>query len=204
MAGAAAWVVADLRLAAGASRLFPWAEVPPRPVGLVLGCSPTLRDGRENLFFRHRIECAAALFHSGKVRVLLLSGDHSRPEYDEPGAMRQALHDLGVPPEGMVLDYAGFSTFDSMVRARDVFGLDSLIVVSQRSHALRALYLADALGIDAVGAEAKDVGRQAGIRTKTREALARVRTLLDVHFWGRQPKFLGPRVHVFGTEQERS
>jgi SanA protein len=170
--------------------------VPKHNVALVLGCSPRLFDGSENLYFRNRIRCAADLYRNGKVNRFLVSGDNSRKNYDEPTAMRDALVASGVPVERIVLDYAGFSTLDSIVRAKEVFGQTQLVVVSQRDHAMRAVYIAKAKGIQALGVPAEDVGFGMGFRTDCREALARVRTILDVWVWGRTPKFLGPRIEI--------
>jgi SanA protein len=136
------------------------------------------------------------LYRQGKVGHLLVSGDNSRKDYDEPTAMRDALVALGVPGDRVVLDYAGFSTLDSVVRARDVFGQNQLLIVSQKDHVMRAIYIARAKGMDAIGVSAEDVGFGVGLRTDCREALARVRTVLDVWVWGRTPKFLGPRVEI--------
>jgi vancomycin permeability regulator SanA len=179
-----------------ADRVYSVQECPARPVALVLGCAPALADGRENLFFRHRIACAAEIFQAGKAEFLLVSGDNSRKDYDEPTAMKDALVALGVPEARVYLDYAGFSTLDSVVRARKVFGQERMLIVSQRDHAMRALYIAQSHGIDALGVAARDVGFRSGVKTRTREALARVRTVLDVHLLARRPRFLGPKIEI--------
>ena len=119
-------------------------------------------------------------------------------------AQRHALGDLevdvlGVPEDRIVLDYAGFSTLDSVVRAKKVFGLSDFCVITQRDHALRAIYIAKANGIDAVGFPARDVSALNGLRTRVRESLARVRTLLDIHLLGRKPHFLGPSIDIGST-----
>jgi SanA protein len=170
--------------------------LPHKRVGLVLGCSPVLRSGAPNWYFENRMAAAAAVFQAGKVDYLLVSGDNHIATYDEPTAMKQALVRLGVPEDRIVLDYAGFSTLDSVVRAKKVFGLSDCCVITQRDHALRAIYIARANGINAVGYPAKDVTKLAGLRTRMRESLARVRTLLDVHILGREPHFLGPAIVI--------
>jgi SanA protein len=172
------------------------AALPHKRVGLVLGCSPVLRSGSTNLFFEHRIVAAAALFRAGKIDYLLLSGDNHVFTYDEPTAMKRALVGLGVPEDRIVLDYAGFSTLDSVVRAKKVFGLSDFCVITQREHALRAIYIARANGIEVVAFPAQDVPTLSGLRTAMRESLARVRTLLDVHVVGRKPHFLGPKIEI--------
>jgi SanA protein len=171
-------------------------SLPHKRVGLVLGCSPVLGSGAPNAYFENRIAAAAALFRAKKVDYLLVSGDNHASTYDEPTAMKSALLRLGVPEDRIVLDYAGFSTLDSVVRAKNVFGLSELCIISQRDHALRAVYIARANGIDVVAFPAKDVPGRGGLRTRLRESLARVRTLLDVHLMGRKPHFLGPNVQI--------
>ncbi len=170
--------------------------LPHRQVGLVLGCSPRLRSGLPNEYFENRMEAAATLFRAGKVDHLLVSGDNHVVTYDEPTAMKDALVGLGVPADRIVLDYAGFSTLDSVVRAKRVFGLSSFCVVSQKDHAMRAIYIAQSNGIDAVAFAARDVSTLSGLRTRMRESLARVRALLDVHILRRSPRFLGPRIPI--------
>lgn len=172
------------------------ADVPQRRVALVLGCVPVLADGRANLFFQHRIQAAADLFKAGRVDYLLVSGDNHRAGYDEPTAMRDALVGRGVPVDRIAIDYAGFSTLDSVVRAKQVFGQSELCIVSQRDHAMRAVFIARAHGMSAVGYAARDVGFRFGFRTHMRESLARVRAVLDVKLLGREPRFYGPPVKI--------
>ena len=171
-------------------------EVPAGRVGLVLGTAPTLRDGRPNLFFTRRVDAAAELYAAGRVTGLLISGDHGRAAYNEPQAFVDALMARGVPREHLTCDYAGFRTLDSIVRARKVFGLQRLVVVSQRFHVERALYLAAAHGIDAIGFTAGDVAGTSGVRVRLRETAARAAAWLDVSVLNRGPRFLGPPVAV--------
>jgi SanA protein len=167
--------------------------LPTTKVGLVLGCSEQVAGGRKNLYFERRIAAAAELFHAGKVRYLLVSGDNSRADYDEPSDMRRALIAAGVPASRIVSDYAGFRTLDSVVRAKQVFGLNELIVVSQRFHNERAVYLARAHGIRAFGYDARDVSGSAAFRTRLREIVSRVVAVLDVEVLHSTPHFSGPR-----------
>lgn len=178
-------------------------SVPHMRVALVLGCSPFLRGGWRNPFFDNRMAAAALLFRAGKADFLLLSGDNHTTHYDEPSAMKEALVQLGVPEEKLVLDYAGFSTSDSVIRAQQIFGLNDICVVSQPDHAMRAIYIARHKGINAVGFAAQDIAFRYGWRTRGRESLARVRTLLDVHVWNRKPHFLGPGIEI-ENESSRS
>jgi len=173
-------------------------EVPRRDAAVVLGCARYLANGRENLYFRHRIAAAARLYEAGKVDYLVVSGDNSRKDYDEPSAMREALVEAGVPEERIYRDYAGFRTLDSVVRAREIFGLESLVFVSQRFHNERAIYLARHRGIDAVAFEAWEPPLRYALRTRLREVGARSAAVLDVRLLNRQPKFLGERVVLGG------
>ena len=170
-------------------------DVPAKPVALVLGTSKHV-NGRINLFYRYRVEAAAELFAAQKVQAILVSGDNSRKDYNEPQAFRQDLIRLGVPDKFITLDYAGFRTLDSIVRARKVFGVDSIVIVSQPFHCERALYLADRQGLDAVAFAARDVGGRSGLKIRAREALARAKAFLDLNLLGTEPKFLGDPVPV--------
>jgi len=171
-------------------------ELPHQHVALVLGCAPVLGHGWANPYFVNRMEAAAAVFKAGKADYLLVSGDNHTVEYDEPTAMKEALVRLGVPEERIALDYAGFSTSDSVLRAHLVFGLTDFSIISQRDHALRAIYIAQHHHLGAVGFAAKDIPARYGWRVSLREALARVRTVLDVNVWGRVPRFTGPQVPI--------
>lgn len=187
------WLVA--RSASG--RLHDTADaVPDQRVGLVLGCAKLLRDGRQNLFFKTRIDAAAELFKSGKTRTLIVSGDNHREGYDEPTDLKEALVAAGVPEDRIVCDYAGFRTLDSVVRAQKVFHADRITIVSQRFHNERAVFLARAEGLDAIGFNAPDVRFESAIKTYIREAFARVKAVLDVHVLRTKPKFFGDPVKL--------
>ncbi|MEY6431068.1 ElyC/SanA/YdcF family protein [Thioalkalicoccus limnaeus] len=165
------------------------ARVPPAPVALVLGTS-SRRPGGPNLFYSPRIEAAAELYHAGRVRAILVSGDNATPHYNEPQTMRRDLIAHGVPDEYITLDYAGFRTLDSMIRAKAVFGQDHLIIVSQRFHAERALFLAHHAGIRATAYAAADPSQNWYSRVRRRETLARAAAVLDL-LRARGPRFLG-------------
>lgn len=169
---------------------------PDAPVAVVLGTSPRMPDGRANLFFLPRMEAAAALFKAGKVKALIVSGDNGTRGYDEPTEMKRMLVQMAVPEARVVCDYAGFRTLDSVVRAKEVFGQQRVIFVSQRFHNARAIYLAKAFGIEAIGLNAADVPVTLSVKTFLREKLACVKAMLDVNVLGTQPKFLGEKVAV--------
>ena len=134
-------------------RIFSAAAVPPRRVAIVFGAG-LWRDGTPTPVLRDRVQTAANLYFDGKVEKLLMSGDNTTVEYNEPEAMRQYALGLGVPDEDIVLDYAGRRTYDTCYRARDIFRVDSVILVTQDFHLPRALYLCNMLGVDAVGVPA--------------------------------------------------
>jgi len=124
-------------------------DVPPRPVAIVLGAG-LWPDGSPTPILADRVATAADLYHAGVVQKLLCSGDNRFVNYNEPQRMLEYAGRLGVPEDGIVLDYAGRRTYDSCYRARAIFGVEQAVVVTQRFHAARALYLCDALGVEAV------------------------------------------------------
>ncbi len=181
--------------AASQNRLYSTPhDIPQKKAALVLGCARTVANGRTNLYFHYRIAAAAALFHAGKCEYLIVSGDNSRKSYDEPTDMQNALMELGVPESRIYRDFAGFRTLDSIVRAREIFGQPDLIIVSQPFHNKRAIFLAKANGIEAIGLNCKEVNSMARFKTKVRESLARVKMVLDVYLLRTASKFLGPQV----------
>lgn len=125
-------------------------EIPHREVGLLLGTNPKGRRGGINMFYNHRIDAAVSLYEAGKVDRFIISGAKTGPDYDEPQAMREALVARGVPDSILVLDGEGFHTIESIVRAKEVFGVDSLTIVSQEFHNRRSLYMAKRNGLDAI------------------------------------------------------
>jgi SanA protein len=177
---------------ANRERIFSDASlVPVCDVALILGTSAFVQRGRANLHFESRMDAAAGLYRAGKVRHLLVSGDNRRKNYNEPRQMRAALIKRGIPETAITLDYAGFRTLDSVVRARQVFGLERCIIVTQRYHNSRALEIARASHLDAWGYCAPDVAFAHSFITECREVLARTLTVLDLYVWHRQPYFLG-------------
>jgi SanA protein len=132
-----------------------------------------------------------------------VSGDNRKRDYNEPAVMRVALTSQGVPRERIVEDYAGLRTFDSVVRAKEIFGTTELVFISQRFQNERAIYIAKANGIDAIGFNAQDVPVSGGYKTKLREVAARVLMWLDVNALGTRPKVLGDRVALPGEAVHR-
>lgn len=168
-------------------------EVPKRKVGVVLGTSKYLIGGGINHFYKYRMETAYTALIEGKVDYLILSGDNSQKEYNEPARMKKTLLKMGVPSEKMVLDYAGFRTLDSVVRADKVFGQESFLVISQKFQNERAVYIGRKRGIDVVALNARDPKKKS---VYLREVFAKAKAFLDVNFLDTQPKFLGEKIEI--------
>lgn len=169
-------------------------DIPYRKVGLLLGTAKyTKRPGFNNPYYVNRIRAATELMKAGKIKYLIISGDNGRPEYNEPEMMREDLIKAGIDSTRLYPDYAGFRTFDSVVRLKEVFGQDSVTVISQSFHNERALYLASKEGIVANGFNAKD--RPGGEGFYLREKLARVKVFVD-YLIATKPKFLGEKIKL--------
>jgi vancomycin permeability regulator SanA len=176
--------------ATAAPRVRDLADVPPTDVAVVFGAG--LWDGQPSPYLAHRLDAAAELYRAGRVRVVLVTGDNSRTDYDEPDAMRAYLEARGVPDGRIVSDYAGFDTWDSCARARRIFGVDRAVLVSQDFHIRRALALCAAAGVDAYGvgvAEPRDATWWYG---GVRELVAAGKAAVDAALRP-DPHFLGPR-----------
>ncbi len=169
--------------------------IPYNKVGLLLGTSKYLPNGNTNPFFYYRIQAAVELVKAGKIKYIVVSGDNSRKDYDEPTQMRTDLMAAGVDSSIIYLDYAGFRTFDSMVRLKEIFGQTSATVISQKFHNERALYIASREGIDAIGFDARDVRGGLLLSMRLREKMARVKVFVD-YIFGKKPKFLGEKVII--------
>ena len=171
-------------------------EAPQRYTAIVLGCRVNGDDPSGCL--EERLAAALELYRSGHVQRLLLSGDHGTAGYDEVNAMRGWLVDRGVPLEHVFLDHAGFDTYDTMMRARHVFQVDGALIVSQAFHLPRAVYLARAVGLDAVGVSPDPPSGSACAGSRVREPVACAKAVLNV--WLRSsPKFLGPAIPITGS-----
>ncbi len=172
--------------------------IPHRRVGLVLGCPKRVWDGRLNLFFLARAQAAAELYQQGKVDYLLVSGDNGTPSDDEPADLKAALSSRGVPGEKIYLDYAGFRTLDSVIRAKEVFGQTEITIISQEFQDQRAIFIANHSGLDAIGFNAPEV---LSGRILVRESLARVKAVLDVYLFRMRPRFVGQMVAIENAAQ---
>lgn len=170
-------------------------NIPKNKVGLILGTSKLLSDGRINLYYKYRLDAAVKLYNSGKIKYIVISGDNSSTNYDEPTDFKFDLIKAGIPENKIFLDYAGFRTLDSVVRIKEIFGQTSITIISQQFHNERAIYLAEHFNIKAVGFNAKSISGKYGLKVKLREFLARVKVFVDIIF-NVQPKFLGKKVEI--------
>jgi SanA protein len=142
------------------------------------------------------MDAAAQLLEEGRVAILVVSGDNAHRSYNEPAAMMEALEEREVPLDRIVPDYAGFRTLDSVIRMDRVFQQNRFIVVSQRFHVERAIFIATANGIDAYGYAADDATGMAQLSVRVREYAARVQAVLDVYVFGTEPRFIGPVIPI--------
>jgi SanA protein len=170
-------------------------KIPFNKTGILLGTSKFLSGNRVNPYYQYRIDAALQLVREGKIKYLIISGDNSTVDYNEPQLMKDDLIRAGIDSTVIYLDYAGFRTFDSMVRLKEIFGQTSVTVISQPFHNERAVYLASKLGITAIGFNAKDVSAHSGWRVQAREKLARVKVFMDA-LTGKKPKYLGERIVI--------
>jgi len=170
-------------------------SLPDCKTAVLLGTSKYMANGSRNYFFYNRIMAAEDLFKSGKIKVIIISGDNSLSYYNEPEDMKKELVKAGIPDSVIYLDYAGFRTFDSMIRAKEIFGQTKFIVVSQKFHNERAIFIARRYDMEVFGFNAEDVSSASGLKTKIREWFARVKVFIDV-YTNKQPKFLGDKVII--------
>ncbi|MBA2814810.1 outer membrane permeability protein SanA [Candidatus Pantoea persica] len=170
------------------------ASLPHRQVGVVLGTAKYYRTGVYNQYYLYRIQGALNAYNSGKVNYLLLSGDNAMSSYNEPMTMRRDLVKAGVDPQDIVLDYAGFRTLDSIVRTRKVFDTNNFIIITQRFHCERALFIALHMGIQSQCFAVPSPKNMLSVRF--REVGARLGALSDLYVMKREPRFLGPLVPI--------
>lgn len=184
----------------GRPRTFTIENAPIARVAIVFGAG-LWRDGSPTPVLRDRVATAAQLFFSGKVEKLLMSGDNSEINYNEPGAMREYALALGIPDDAIVLDYAGRRTYDTCFRAREIFGIEEALLVTQQFHLPRAVYVCNQLGILAAGvpADQRQYERHAWLWWNLRETLATLVALWEVHVARPEP-ILGMKEPIFPIE----
>lgn len=164
-------------------------------VGLLLGTAKYYKDGGINLYFQYRIDAAVELYKNDKIDFILVSGDNGSQYYNEPITFKNELIKRGIPEEVIFLDYAGFRTLDSVVRAEAIFGQVDITIISQQFHNERAIYIAENRGITAIGYNAKGINGTNGFMVQSREYLARTKAFLDIIF-NVEPKFYGDKIEI--------
>lgn len=171
-------------------------QAPKAQVAVTLGAL-VQNDGKPSWMFADRLKQAITLYKLGHVRKILVSGDHGQTEYDEVNPAKQMLLQAGVKPQDIFLDHAGFDTYDSMVRAKQIFGVQTAIIISQHFHLPRALYIAKSVGIHASGlsADLRPYGNK--IFYELREEGAKIKAFVDVERKAK-PKFGGPPIPIEG------
>ncbi|QKX07147.1 DUF218 domain-containing protein [Aquimarina sp. TRL1] len=170
-------------------------SIPKNKVGLLLGTTKFLQNGRVNLYYTYRINATVALYKAKKIDYILISGDNGTNTYDEPTTMKNDLITKGIPASRIYLDYAGFRTLDSIIRAKEIFTLQKFTIISQKFHNERAIFIAENKGINAIGFNARDVNIHYGLKTQIRERFARVKMIIDLLI-GKQPKYLGKKIPI--------
>ncbi|MFH0256634.1 vancomycin high temperature exclusion protein [Vibrio rumoiensis] len=179
------------------------ADVPKYDIGLVLGTSKYIGHTL-NTYYSHRIEAAIELHRQGKVNTFLLSGDNAHRSYNEPWTMKRDLLKAGIKEENIHLDYAGFRTLDSIVRAKEIFLADHFLIITQDFHCERALYIARYNHINAQCLAVPGPVETSGLSIRIREVFARTKAFLDLYILNSQPKFLGPIKPIWQARQEES
>jgi len=172
-------------------------SIPYNKTGLLLGTSKYLPGNYVNPYYDHRIQAAVKLIKAGKIKYLIISGDNATRYYNEPEMMRRDVERAGIDSAVIYLDYAGFRTYDSMIRLKEIFGQDSVTVISQQFHNERAIYISTREGIAAIGFNARDIdnNQSLGFRVQLREKLARVKVFLD-YLFDKRPKYLGKKIYI--------
>ena len=174
-------------------------EMPSADVGLILGAR-VFNDGRLSHMMQDRADAAVELYEAGKVKKLIMSGDHGTKNYDEVNTVKNYLLEKGVRAEDLFLDHAGFDTYDSLYRARDIFGARSVIVVTQKFHEPRAVFIGRSLGMEVYGYAADKREYQGILWNEFREIFSRTKAGVDIVI-GAQPKFLGEKISLDGDSK---
>jgi SanA protein len=172
-------------------------DAPKSQVAIVLGAL-VFKNGSLSNIVSDRVDTAIDLYRLGKVDKILLTGDHGKTSYDEVNSMRRYALKKGIPPKDIFMDHAGFSTYESMYRGRDVFQVKSAIIVTQKFHLARSVYTANALGIDAVGVYADRHVYIKALLNEARESLARTKAFIEVNIARPKPTYLGEIIPITG------
>ncbi len=170
-------------------------KIPANRVGLLLGTSKFLKNGNPNNYFNNRIIAVINLFNAKKIEFIVISGDNSTENYNEPQEMKNELIKSGIPENKIFLDYAGFRTYDSVIRLNKILGQTDFTIISQEFHNQRAIYIAQANNLKAIGYNAEDIDLYNGFKTQVREKLARLKVFIDLLI-EKEPKFLGEKIEI--------
>ena len=171
-------------------------EIPHNKVGVLLGTSKYTSTGNYNKYYKYRIAAAVELYKAGKIDFILISGDNGQKEYNEPITIKKDLLKAGVPDNKIFLDYAGFRTWDSMIRAKKIFGQTKFTVISQKFHNERAIYIGKNNNMDIIGFNARDIASgKIKNRMQLREIFARTKLFIDI-LSNKQPKYLGDTIII--------
>lgn len=171
-------------------------SIPYNEVGMVLGTNPNTKKGNGNPYFYNRVDAVEKLYKAGKIKFILISGDNKTKDYSEPDVMRKILIERGIPKDMIYIDYAGFRTLDSVVRAKNIFGQTKMTVISQKFHNERSIVLGEWQEMDLIGFNAKDVEvKRSKYKTLIREGGARVKLYLDMLI-GKEPHFGGNPIKI--------
>lgn len=167
--------------------------LPANEVAVVLGTANKLTSGKPNPFFEYRIKMAAELYQSGKVKYFIVSGDNRTRYYNEPIEMKKALVRSGVPDSVITLDYAGLRTLDTIVRCKEIFGQDTITIITQPFHCYRALFISNYYDMNAVAVMTEDPNPESGMRVYVREYFARAKAVLDLYIFKTTPRHMGDK-----------
>lgn len=177
-----------------ADKVFPNTEaLPANDVAVVMGTANKLSSGKPNPFFEYRIKTAAELYHAGKVKYFIVSGDNRTRYYNEPIEMKKALIKSGVPDSVITLDYAGLRTLDTIVRCKEIFGQDTITIITQPFHCYRALFISNYYDMNAVAVMTEDPNPESGLKVYVREYFARAKAILDLYVFKTEPKHMGDK-----------
>jgi SanA protein len=173
-----------------------YTKLPDHRVALVLGTSNKTTSGHPNDFFEKRMDTAAQLYKMGKIDHFILSGDNRSKFYNEPVEMQKALMSRGVPAAAITLDYAGLRTLDSVIRSKEIFGQDKIIIITQPFHSYRALFISHYHNIDAVAMVTEGPAYESSFKVRLREYFARTKAVLDLYVFKTSPRFLGKKENL--------
>nr|WP_054874122.1 ElyC/SanA/YdcF family protein [Oxobacter pfennigii] len=183
----------------GSKYILSHEEVPEADAIIVLGAL-VFPDGNVSLMLRDRLTTGYELYEKGKAQKIIVSGDHGRKDYDEVNTMKDFLKAKGIPGDDIFMDHAGFNTYDSLYRARDIFQVRKIIIVTQKYHLMRALFIARELGIEAYGVSAdKRIYNGVMLKNELREIAARNKDFFTAKLIKPKPKFLGEVIPVTGS-----